>query len=79
MNVIKIRNQKIDRVKINTYCIRFDIPMWLNCHIRKVSTETFFCGPGMADYINITKKPKYQKINYITIMDFCRSCRMCFK
>ncbi len=79
MNVIKIRNQKIDRIKKNTNGIRFHYHLWLNCHIRKVSTEKFFYRVIYNPYLEETEKPLYQKINYITVGSFCESCRQCVK
>ncbi len=77
MNVIKIRNRKIAIVKMHTEAMRLHKPAWANCNIRKVSTETFFDLFDWADYITVTEKPKYQKINYITIATFCDSCGQC--
>jgi hypothetical protein len=79
MNVIKTRNQKIDRIKKNSIGIRFNYPRWLNCHIRKVSTEMFFYRAIYSSHLVESEKPLYQKINYITIGDFCDSCRQCMK
>ncbi len=77
MNVIKLRNQKIKRAQQNCPGIPYHEPAWVNCNIKKVGTETYCCVPAHADHITVTEKSKYQKINYITIMDFCRSCRQC--
>ncbi len=79
MNVIKIRNQKINRIKGNIIGIRFGFPVWLNCHIRKVSTEMFFYRAIHSSHLVESEKPLYQKINYITANDFCESCRQCMK
>lgn len=79
MNVIKLRNQKIDRVKKYTFGIRYNNPMWVNCNIRMVSSETFYWGPMMRDHITVTEKPTYQKINYLTITAFCDGCEQCVR
>ncbi len=75
MNVIEIRNQKLDRIKKTSLGIRYINPMWINCNIRRVSCEAFFWEPMLKDYLTLTEKPKYQKINYITANAFCDSCR----
>ena len=79
MNVIKLRNRKIKRAQQNSPGIPYHEHMWVNCNIRKVSTETHCCVLDHADHITATEKPKYQKINYITITAFCGSCNECMK
>ena len=79
MNVIKLRNQKIDRTKNNTRGIRFNNHLWINCHIRKVSTEMFLYRSICSSHLVESEKPLYQKINYITSGEFCDSCRQCMK
>ncbi len=77
MNVIKIRNQKLDRIKETSLGIRYKKPAWINCNIRKVSCEAVLCEPMLRNHLTLTEKPKYQKINYITAGAFCDSCRQC--
>lgn len=77
MNVMKIRNQKIKRAQQNCPGIPYHDLAWVNCNIRKVSTETYCCVLAHADHITVTEEPKYQKINYITIGAFCGSCGLC--
>lgn len=77
MNVIKIRNYKIKRTQQNCPGMSYHEPVWINCNIRKVSTETYCYVPFHADHLTVTKTPKYQKINYITIGVFCGSCELC--
>jgi hypothetical protein len=77
MNVIKIRNQKLDQIKKASLGIKYMNPLWINCSIRKVSCEEFFMESILRDHLTITEKPKYQKINYITAGAFCDSCMQC--
>lgn len=55
MNVIKMRNQKIKRAQQNCPGIPYHDLAWVNCNIRKVSTETYCCVLARADYIIVTE------------------------